>query len=424
MAAAVKAKLHHLTAGPTSPTSPTSASDDGYRLLVTAGPTYDRARHQTVPVNAPAAIAVDNPHLRAKIKVRVRAYRGFPSTAPPHTAYFDDPLHDKDQYSIAFSFVPKHDIPSRDTVWGNDFDHPIREKLPPGFNTAFRIVKEWIDPALSCDAYADEPWLYGPTLSSWFAWRIGDVVEEGQDFPAPEDAVAMREGAEGSGAEIRERMGIPENSQKRRKFFQSAANREAFTFEKGRLYMADFYNPYIDFSKRLLKLPGFSMRVTKYLERKSHLLRYVFKNRETGEVYINVNFNLLWGKELEQAEQEEEKMRKGEDGVVVGGGVAGNPGANGHERAAPADGAVEKEEKQPNDSSHQQPQPEERKAEPSPPAPAPAQPSTPEPATIAGATQQTEERGGNIMDMLKFTATADARFSGRGTVVHVEDELD
>ncbi|KAH9841213.1 Protein of unknown function (DUF1769) [Teratosphaeria destructans] len=424
MAAAVKAKLHHLTASPTSPTSPTAGPDDGYRLLVTAGPTYDRARHHTVPVNTATAIAVENAHLRAKITVRIRAYRGFPSTSPLHAAYFDDPRHDKDQYSIAFSFVPKHDLPSLDAVWGNDFDHPIRDKLPPGFNTAFRIVKEWIDPALNCDAYADEPWLYGPALSSWFALWIGELVEDGRDFPAPEDGVAMREGAEGSGAGIRERLGIPENGEKRRKFFQSAANREAFTFEKGRLYMADFYNPYIDFSKRSLKLPGFSMRVTKYLERKSHLLRYVFKDRETGEVYINVNFNLLWGKELEQAEQEEEARLRGEDGVVVGGGVAGNPAVNGHEKAGGADGAVEEEAKQSHPSSPQQPHPTEHKAESSPPAAAPAHPPSPDAAPTAVATQQPQTRGQSIMDMLKSTATADARYSGKRTVVRVEDELD
>lgn len=38
-------------------------------------------------------------------------------------------MHARDQYSLGFTFVPKQDIPSVDTVWGNDFDHPVRYAL-------------------------------------------------------------------------------------------------------------------------------------------------------------------------------------------------------------------------------------------------------------------------------------------------------
>ena len=211
--------------------------------------------------------------------------------------------------------MPKQDLPSVDTVWGNDFDHPIRERLPPGFNTAFKIVKEFIDPGLSCDAYADQPWLYGPSLSCWFAFRVGDTVnlDVGEDFPAPIEERAMQEGGEGSGAAIRQKLGIPENNEKRRKFFLSSQHREAFTFEKGRLYQGDFYNPYLDFSNLALKLPGFSLKVVKYVDHKSHCLRYIFKNRETGDVYFNVNLHLLWGDQLDVAMKKDAEQRKQEE---------------------------------------------------------------------------------------------------------------
>lgn len=180
-------------------------------------------------------------------------------------------------------------------------DHPVRDRLPPGFNTAFRIVKDFIDPGLQCDAYADEPWLYGPSLSCWFAFRVGEKVEDEEDFPEPGEEDVTREGADGSGQQERERLGLPENNEKRRKFFLDAKNRESFVFRKGRCYQADFFNPYLDFGNCALKLPGFSLNVIKYVDQKSHCLRYVFKNRDTGDVYVNVNIALLWDHDLTEA---------------------------------------------------------------------------------------------------------------------------
>jgi hypothetical protein len=279
-----------------------------YRLVVTAGPSYDKSTHKVVAVNTGEAVTIENEFIRARVKVRIRGFRGLPSRCPSTSPYFDDPTHAKDQYSVAFSFVPKQDLPSLHTVWGNDFDHPVRDRLPPGFNTAFKIVKEFIDPGLSCDAYADEPWLYGPSLSCWFAFRLGEKVGDEEEVPEPgrEDEVT-REGGDGSGEEERARLGLPENNEKRRKFFLDAKNRESLVFEKGRSYTADFYNPYLDFGNCALKLPGFSLNVIKYVDEKSHCLRYVFKNRDTGDVYLNVNIALLWDQDLMDALQAEKE---------------------------------------------------------------------------------------------------------------------
>lgn len=291
------------------PSGPTDQEANKYRLLVTAGPSYDTSRHKIVHVNTAKPTVVENDFLTASIKVRIRGYRGLPSHSPSSSAYFDDPGHTKDQYSIAFSFIPKIDLPSVDTVWGNDFDHPVRDRLPPGFNTAFKIVKEFIDPGLECDAYADEPWLYGPSLSCWFAFGLGDQ-SDGSDLERekaePDDV--LKEGADSDeGWTIRRELGMPENSEKRRKHFLSRENRQPFVFEKGRTYRGDFYNPYLDFGNFALKLPGFSIRVIKYIDEKSHRLRYVFKNRKTGDVYFCVNLNLLWGEQLKAALEDEQK---------------------------------------------------------------------------------------------------------------------
>lgn len=323
MASAVKAKLSRSTSGSNSADPELQQEKEKYRLIVTAGPSYDEHEHQPVHVNTEKTTYIENDFIRAKIVVRVRGFKGLPSSCPPDAdSYFNHPLHERDQYSLGFSFVPKVDIPSENTVWGNDLDHPIRNRIPPGFNTAFRIVKEFIDPGLQCDVYADEPWLYGPSLSCWFALRIGDEVAPDEDFPFPG---VITEGADGSGQQIRESLNLPSNNEKRRKHFLNQANRQAFTFQKGRLYQGDFYNPYLDFANFALKLPGFSLKVIKYIGDKTHCLRYVFKNRETGELFFNVNFKLLWGEQLERAI---ERDRQGEEGHRGGAEVNGQDGGN------------------------------------------------------------------------------------------------
>lgn len=106
-----------------------------YRLIVTAGSSYDKSTHKVVGVNTGEAASIENEFIRAKVKVRIRGYRGLPGRCPPTSPYFDDPWHVKDQYSVAFSFVPKQDLPSLDTVWGNDFG-----KVSTLVDRSFRLV--------------------------------------------------------------------------------------------------------------------------------------------------------------------------------------------------------------------------------------------------------------------------------------------
>lgn len=62
----------------------------------------------------------------------------------------------------------------------------------------------------------------------------------------------------------------------------------------------------LDFS---LRLPGLTVHATKFIDEKNHNLRYVLKNRETGEVYFVVLFTLiLLDKEKEPGVQERSKQ--------------------------------------------------------------------------------------------------------------------
>ncbi|KAF2117086.1 hypothetical protein BDV96DRAFT_490224 [Lophiotrema nucula] len=251
-------------------------------------------------------LQIENDLMTCWLKVRIRDYNGLPRGSPSSNNYFDHPTHTSDRYSIGFSFVPKNDIPGKDLVTGFDFDHSIKDRLPPGFRYAMKIVTTILDPGIYSDPYSDKPYLYGPALSSFFAFRIGEhtreiPTEEQLKTQLEQDAAGViEEGADGSGQRIRADQSIPAKYNKRRKNFLTPSNLENFTFEAGRLYQADFFNPYLDFANFALRIPGFSISVVKYIDDKTHQLRFVLKNRGTEEVLFVVIFSLLFGQKLEE----------------------------------------------------------------------------------------------------------------------------
>jgi hypothetical protein len=186
-------------------------------------------------------------------------YRGLPRSSPSTSPYFSLPQHAKnhDQYSIAFRFTPKEPINGDDIVFGNDFDHPIRDRLPPGFNTAFKIVKWAVDPGLDGDVYAEKPYLYGPLASSLNILRVGESgAEKASKAELGDDGEGMifEEGGEGDGEDLRKEKGVPDSEAARKKFFLTEANRKDWEFEAGREHWGDFFNPYLDFNGRTLHL--------------------------------------------------------------------------------------------------------------------------------------------------------------------------
>lgn len=236
-----------------------------YRLKVTAGPSYDPATHQEVPVNEDKTLHISNEHAATNLAVRIQNYTGtllelpdlicslhsdrtnllditgFPNGAPRSNPYFDHPDHTKDQYSISFGIAFKKPINGNDLVFGNDFDRPIRDRLPPGFNGALRVVQWTIDPTLDGDAYADKPYLYSPALATWNRLRVGKKEK------LPDMQGIIEEGEE-EGVDVRSTKGVPGDVNGRRAYFQNEERRKEWEFEEGRVYYADFGNQYLDFN--------------------------------------------------------------------------------------------------------------------------------------------------------------------------------
>lgn len=330
--------------------APTRKPED-YTLRITAGPSYDLSTHVELPINSGKLTHISSPEgMDIDLAVRINNYRGLPKGAPETSKYFERDPHKKngDQYSISMRFTPRappsqanktsgttngsgagtkeeevRGIPAADLQFGNDFDHPIRNFLPPGVNTAMNILKWWIDPGLEGDAYADEPFLYGPALSSFNSVRVGKGkeeegvglwVEEGasssededdegdetaagkQNSQAEDDKNENGEAKQGnqgknnattkprgnksnSGKDWREQVlagsGVSNDPKRRQKWALKEDAKKKWVWEYGRTYAVDFFNPYIDFGKSELKLPGFGVNVLRYWDGETGL-RYVY----------------------------------------------------------------------------------------------------------------------------------------------------
>lgn len=225
---------------------------DKYILSVTAGPTYEVADQKPIAINTAEPTHISSEHLSASLSIRIQNYRGLPEGSPKTSPYFSKPPHTADLYSLSFTFTPKHDIKGEDLVFGNDFDHPIKDKLPPGFDQAFKIAKWFIDPGLYGDVYADEPYLYSPLLSSMNVLRVGPKddreQEKVEEVRANEELNVFEEGADGDGEEARTKAGMPADAAARKKYFLTESHLKKFTFDAGREYSNDFFNPYLDFN--------------------------------------------------------------------------------------------------------------------------------------------------------------------------------
>lgn len=292
---------------------------DHYILSVTGGPNYEDQKPLSINSEQPMHITSDL--CTAHVNVRIQNYRGLPKDSPKTSPYFSHPSHTHDLYSLAFTFTPKRDFNGHDLVLGNDFDHPIKDKLPPGFSQAFNIVKWFIDPGLYGDVYADEPYLYSPLLSSINTLRIGPKDDKEQEkveeMRANEELVVLTEGADGDGETVREEKKMPADAAARKKYFLIEAHLKDFTFEKDREYSNDFFNPYLDFNDFALRLPGYGLipgitiPIIRYWD--GQPLRYVLKDRATNKTLFVIMFSLLPKEGEQKAETGEEKKKSQEE---------------------------------------------------------------------------------------------------------------
>ncbi|CAK7206166.1 hypothetical protein SEUCBS139899_008951 [Sporothrix eucalyptigena] len=356
-------------------------SPDDFRIRVTAGTAYDPATHVQVRVNDPTPLYLQGEGGDVWLNVRIKNHKGGEGDDLRSTPYFDAEPHktNDDTYGMGVYFIPKAEdddkgISGSDLQWGNDFDEPLRDRLPPGFGAALRIVKWWIDPGLEGDPYADKPYLYGPALSSFnrvYA-ALGDVDDEqseessewsedskyddersedkkdktenrkddkknnktqeeserSEDQKEPTHLIRddlglwFDEGGDAGGQAYRESIGCPDadadgGGKARMKWALGTPPKAQWTWRYGQGYGLDFYNGYLDFADLTLRLPGFYLPLLRYYaseKAEKTCLRYVLRHRQTGRVYLVVVFSLV--RVAKDGDNEEEADEVGDEEEV------------------------------------------------------------------------------------------------------------
>jgi len=213
-------------------------------------------------------------------------------------------------------------------VFGNDFEKPIRDRLPPGFGTAFNYVTKFIDPGLYGDVYGDKPYLYGPLASSVNVLRVGEKSAKSSSLDKEEegDDEVIEEGAEGEDAEkIREERGLPETGSARMKYFLDDEHKKKWIWEEGRVYKCDFFNGYLDFNQFALKLPlGLSINILGHWD--GQALRYVLRNRATDTLLFVVSFTLVPVQNVENSDDDDDDEFEDADEEIDEGKEKTKPG--------------------------------------------------------------------------------------------------
>lgn len=101
---------------------------------------------------------------------------------------------------------------------------------------------------------------------------------------------------------------IPMEQRARSRFFLEDEKRKEVAFEKGFSWAFDFYGAWVDFNMFVIKLPGMSLNLLNYWD--GQPVRYVLKNKVSGEIYAVIML------ELEKIQEDEEGQKGTVDGDI------------------------------------------------------------------------------------------------------------
>ncbi|KAF9917644.1 hypothetical protein BX616_000331 [Lobosporangium transversale] len=270
--------------------------------------------------------------------------------------WFTKPGGDNNLSSIQISGRFKREWPGDQIVFGNQFERPL--KLPPFSSIALKFV-QFIDPGLKADIYCERPWAFSPLIATMntinvAGWHIdpaaqqrveqsgGDKAKERLEnelppWPSPEgehivedtnilfqkdnlkkqeeeqqkrkeqeeqqrqeDANSGEDKEElvetRSGSKLTESTPHNMTSSARRSYFAREVNLTKHRYRPDHVYGFDFFNPYLDFAHFTLKVPGFSVDITKYWD--GQPLTYILKTADSSVVFMAFQFEMVPVKDI------------------------------------------------------------------------------------------------------------------------------
>ena len=269
------------------------------KIKVSIGPNHKDL--QLAHINDPTKPThVSGPHFEGDIVVRVKDFNGVVASGSTlkssDDAYFSKT---KDTSSMQFRGVFRgDDLTCDDLLFGNDFDAPIKDSLPPGTSLGLKAMA-WIDPALETDLYADKPWAFSPLLATMTTLKSYAALP-----PPPQSGAGLTKIEEDTSSMVGEKI----DAKTRRSHFGQAEKRARHGLSGDGLALeGDFSNPFIDFNSLSIALPyvGLHIDILKYW--KGQPFRYTCKTRQ-GDVLFCIVFDLVDadGNQLDQTQISDE----------------------------------------------------------------------------------------------------------------------
>ncbi|KAG0037463.1 hypothetical protein BGZ82_002462 [Podila clonocystis] len=309
-----------------------STSDDTrYRLRVSVGPSANAKDLKPIAPNDDShPLWIESDEFVGQVVVRIKGLDktyGYEEGAQqdnikamPDSPWFHKPGADSNLSSIQIQGRFKRSWTGDQIVFGNQFEQPLR--LPPFSSIALKFV-QFIDPGLQADIYSDKPWAFSPLIatmntvnvSEWQADSAAHTIEGKQNhsrgelppWPSsegdhiPEDTSLLSRPkektettAKDNGKEVTDlasTASVTMDTAARRYYFSKVANLEKHTYEPDHVYGFDFFNPYLDFASFTLKVPGFSVDITRYWD--GQPLTYIVKSKDNSAVFLVVQFELV-----------------------------------------------------------------------------------------------------------------------------------
>ncbi|KAI8603549.1 hypothetical protein EDD21DRAFT_302112 [Dissophora ornata] len=273
-----------------------------YRLRVSAGPSADPNDLKPIVVNDDAnPMLIESDEFIGQIVVRIRGLDKAPGyeegqkqdglETHPESLWFSKPGGDKNLSSVQISGRFKREWPGHQVVFGNQFERPLR--LPPLSSIALRFI-QFIDPGLKADLYCDRPWAFSPLIAT-----MNTVNKKGEE----EERIQKKEKELQEQDDDREELVKTKsgnalaattdslNSGARRSYFAKEANLAKHRYRPDQVYGFDFFNPYVDFANFTLRVPGFSVDITKYWD--GQPLTYIIKSQDSSVVFLAFQFELI-----------------------------------------------------------------------------------------------------------------------------------
>jgi len=242
---------------------------DDFIMEIRCGSSINIEELETVIVNDETShVHINNQFYEGYVKVRLRDYDGLPvdsnkMTLHPNSPYFNN---NSGLSSIEISGIFKNGPlkdgawPASDIYFGNHFNSPLN--LPPGY----LIIKKfatYFDPGLKMELDIPKPYAHSPllvTLNTVNITKLNADESVPKTLPATEGR-PLKEDCK----IIPELEHINDNyGSHRRQILSKSETLENVKLNSDTLVRGDFYNPYLDFNKRGIKIPLLTIPIMRY----------------------------------------------------------------------------------------------------------------------------------------------------------------